>query len=110
MRDAPALLLVGTADTKAEELAYLRRTAEAQGARVALMDVGVLGTPPYAPEIGNAEVAAAAGTTLAALAALGDENAAMAAMARGAAAIARDRHARGELDGLIALGGTMGTD
>lgn len=110
MRDAPALLLVGTADTKAEELAYLRRCAEDQGARVALMDVGVLGTPPYAPEIGNAEVAAAAGTTLAALAALGDENAAMAAMACGAAAIARDRHARGELDGLIALGGTMGTD
>ena len=37
MRDAPALLLVGTADTKAEELAYLRRCAEDQGARVALL-------------------------------------------------------------------------
>ena len=82
----PAILVVGTCDTKADELRYLARCVEAQGADALVMDVGILGASPFAAAIGSAEVAAAAGTTLAALAALGDESAAMAAMARGAVA------------------------
>lgn len=106
----PTILLIGTADTKADELLFLKSCIEAQGGRAQVMDVGVLGTPPFAPDIANADVAAAAGTTLAALAALGDENAAMAAMAAGAVALALRAHAAGTLHGVLALGGTMGTD
>lgn len=106
----PRILVVGTADTKADELRYLSERVAAAGGVAATMDVGVLGTAPFPPDVRNAEVAAAAGTTLAALAALGDENAAMARMADGAAAIVRREHAAGRLDGVLALGGTMGTD
>ncbi len=106
----PAILVVGTCDTKADELRYLARCVEAQGADALVMDVGILGASPFAAAIGSAEVAAAAGTTLAALAALGDESAAMAAMARGAVVLALAARARGEVHGLLALGGTMGTD
>lgn len=106
----PRILVVGTADTKADELRLLAQAIDAAGGRASVMDVGVLGQPPFTPDVSNAEVAAAAGTTLAALAALDDENAAMAAMADGAAAIALARHGRGELHGVLALGGTMGTD
>lgn len=104
------ILLIGTADTKADELLFLRGRIEAGGGEVRLMDVGVLDGAPFVPEISNAQVAAAAGTTTAALAALGDENAAMAGMAGGAARLARALHAAGRIDGLLALGGTMGTD
>ena len=100
----PTILLIGTADTKADELLFLKSCIEAQGGRAQVMDVGVLGTPPFAPDIANADVAAAAGTTLAALAALGDENAAMAAMAAGAVALALRAHAAGTLPGALAPG------
>jgi len=107
---APRILVVGTCDTKADELQFIRRCIEAQGASVSMMDVGVLGTPPFAPEWPNHEVAAAGGRTLEAIAALGDENAAMAAMAEGAAALALRLVRGGRVQGVLALGGTMGTD
>jgi len=110
MSSRPRILVVGTADTKADELRYLGDRVAVAGGVASTMDVGVLGTPPFVPQVRNDNVAAAAGTTLAALAALGDENAAMAAMARGAAAIVSREHAAGRLDGVLALGGTMGTD
>jgi uncharacterized protein (UPF0261 family) len=104
------VLLVGTADTKSEELAFMRAQVIAQGMQAILMDVGVRAAGDVAIDVANDTVASAAGTTLAALAQGGDENAAMTAMARGAAALAADLHARGRVDGLLALGGTMGTD
>jgi len=107
---APRILVVGTCDTKADELQFIRRCIEAQGASVSMMDVGVLGTPPFVPEWPNHEVAAAGGRTLEAIAALGDENAAMAAMAEGAAALALRLVRGGRVQGVLALGGTMGTD
>lgn len=106
----PRILLVGTADTKADELLYLQRCIEGQGGEAAVMDVGVLGTPCFTPAIPSHAVATAAHTTLEALAALGDENAAMTKMAEGAVALALDLYARGEVHGLLAIGGTMGTD
>ena len=39
---APTILLVGTADTKSDELAFLRERLQALGAQALLMDVGVL--------------------------------------------------------------------
>ncbi len=107
---ARTVLLVGTADTKSEELAFMRAQVLDQGMQAMLMDVGVRAAGDVAVDIDHDAVASAAGTTIAALAQGGDENAAMTAMARGAAAIAADLHARGRVDGLLALGGTMGTD
>lgn len=104
------ILLVGTADTKSDELEFLRAAVQAQGASVLLMDVGVLAAGQVPVDIGNAEVAAAAGVTLREVMHCGDENAAMNLMARGAAALAARLHAQGRVDGLLALGGTMGTD
>lgn len=106
----PRILLIGTADTKSDELGYLRERIEAGGGSALVMDVGILGQAPFPPEIANAEVATAAGVALADLASLGDENAAMSLMARGAATLTGILHAEGRIDGLLALGGTMGTD
>ncbi|MDE1948237.1 MAG: Tm-1-like ATP-binding domain-containing protein, partial [Burkholderiales bacterium] len=104
------VLIVGTVDTKSDEIACLRASVEQQGARAVVMDVGVLGRGGCVAEIANAEVAAEAGATLAEIAASGDENSAMALMALGASRLARRLHAAGRFDGLLALGGTMATD
>ncbi|MBL0147465.1 MAG: Tm-1-like ATP-binding domain-containing protein [Ideonella sp.] len=104
------ILLVGTADTKSDELGFMRERLQALGAAVLLMDVGVLAAGHVAVDIANTEVATAAGTTLQAVIGSGDENSAMTLMASGAAAIAAQLHAQGRIQGLIALGGTMGTD
>lgn len=104
------ILLVGTADTKADELTFLREHIEAQGHTALVMDVGVLGEPAITPDIDHHRVAAAAGLRLAEIAALGDENLAMQRMAQGAASLASQLCASGEIDGVLAIGGTMGTD
>ena len=104
------ILLIGTADTKADELLFLQRCIEAQGGSAQIMDVGVLKAPPFTPAFSHRDVAAAAGTTIDAIIALGDENAAMSKMAEGAVALALQCYARGEVQGVLALGGTMGTD
>jgi uncharacterized protein (UPF0261 family) len=110
MKTGLNILIIGTADTKADELLFMQRCIEAEGARAQIMDVGVLGTPSFAPAYSNRAVAAAAGTTIEAIAALGDENAAMTKIAEGAVKLALDLYAAGQVHGVLALGGTMGTD
>jgi len=110
MKRAPVILLIGTVDTKSDEIGYLRECIERCGGRALVMDVGVLGHGAVTPDLSNAEVAATAGTTLADMAAGGDENSAMTQMAQGASLLAARLHAEGRIDGLLALGGTMGTD
>ncbi|MEP7099360.1 MAG: Tm-1-like ATP-binding domain-containing protein [Burkholderiales bacterium] len=110
MRKRPCVLVLGTADTKSAELQFLVDCILEQDAQALVMDVGVLGLPVITPDIRNDEVALAAGSTLAAVAALGDENAAMQSMARGATALACQLQRERRIDGMLALGGTMGTD
>jgi uncharacterized protein (UPF0261 family) len=110
MRKAPRILVVGTGDTKADELLIMQGCIARAGGVPIMMDVGVLADPPYRPEHDRHAVAAAAGTTIEAIAASGDENAAMTAMARGAARLAGGLQQAGAIDAFIGLGGTMGTD
>lgn len=104
------ILLIGTCDTKADEILFIKSCIEGQGAAVCIMDVGVLGKPRFTPEFTNDDVAAAAGTTLADICALGDENEAMTRVAHGAVALTRALYLGGKVQGMIALGGSMGTD
>ncbi|MEE8271861.1 MAG: Tm-1-like ATP-binding domain-containing protein [Alphaproteobacteria bacterium] len=110
MSNDPNILIIGTVDTKSDELLFMKTCIEAGGGRAMLMDVGVLGHPSVPPDITKHDVAAAAGTTIADIVALGDENKAMTRMADGASRLTRQRYVSGRIDGMIALGGTMGTD
>lgn len=106
----PRILLVGTADTKSDELLFMRQCLLDAGAEALVMDVGVLEPARFQPEVSNAEVAAAAGTSLEHIRGCGDENEAMTAMAVGASRLAAGLQRSGRIDGLLALGGSMGTD
>ena len=110
MTQALNILLIGTCDTKADEILFIKSCIEAQGATVAIMDVGILGKPHFTPDHSNDDVAHAAGTTLADICATGDENVAMTRVAEGAVALTLQLFAAGKVQGMIALGGSMGTD
>ncbi len=110
MKRQPVILLIGTVDTKCDEITYLRDCIQRCGGQALVMDVGILGRGTLLPDIGNADVAQAAGVTLQHVIDTGDENESMKLMAQGASLLAATLCAQGRMDGLLALGGTMGTD
>ncbi|WP_299730437.1 Tm-1-like ATP-binding domain-containing protein [uncultured Tateyamaria sp.] len=110
MSDQKTILVIGTYDTKDEELSYVADRIRDQGGAVLSMDVSVLGDPSKPTDISKHEVAAAGGATIQDAIDSDDENTAMQIMARGASLLCSQLHGAGRIDGMIALGGTMGTD
>lgn len=104
-----SIVIVGTLDTKGEEIGFARDVIEAQGVDVHVIDTGVMGEPAFTPDTTAARVAERAGTTLDALREGGDRGEAIEAMGEGAAAIATDLHESGKLDGILGLGGSGNT-
>jgi uncharacterized protein (UPF0261 family) len=104
------ILIAGTYDTKDDELTYLADCIRAQGGGVLSMDVSVLGDPKAPTDVSKHDVAEAGGSSIQAAIDSGDENIAMQIMARGAAAKALELYRAGRIDGVVVLGGTMGTD
>ncbi|MAS06503.1 MAG: hypothetical protein CL534_17705 [Ahrensia sp.] len=104
------ILVVGTYDTKNDELSYMAECIRAQGGGVVTMDVSVLGDPAEPTDWSKHDVAAEGGSSIEAAIDSGDENHAMQIMAAGAAALAARLHREGAINGVIVLGGTMGTD
>ena len=104
------ILLVGTYDTKDDELNYLADTIRAQGGQVLSMDVSVLDDPSKPTDISKHDVAQAGGHSIQEAIDSGDENTAMQIMAKGGAILAARLQAEGKVDGALVLGGTMGTD
>ena len=104
------ILVIGTADTKADELLYLKSCVEKVGGTALIMDVGVLGDPLFTPEYSKHDVAAAIGITNADIIALGDEHKAMIMQAKAATALTVELERTGKIDGMLAIGGSMATD
>jgi uncharacterized protein (UPF0261 family) len=103
------VVLLGTLDTKGREYAFLRERLLEHDVEVTVVDAGIHEPVGLEPDVGRDVVARAAGADVSALAAAGDRGAAVTAMAEGAEAIVVDLHARGQLDGILALGGSGGS-
>lgn len=104
------ILVIGTYDTKDAELNYLSQRISAQGGDVLSMDVSVLGDPADPTHYSKHQVAEEGGSSIQAAIDSGDENHAMQIMATGAAALSVRLYSQGLFNGVIVLGGTMGTD
>lgn len=104
------ILVVGTYDTKDDELNYIADVIRGQGGNVRTMDVSVLGDPSEPTDYSKHDVAQAGGSTIQAAIDSGDENHAMQIMANGASALALRLYREGAFDGVLLLGGSMGTD
>ncbi|MCB1355012.1 MAG: Tm-1-like ATP-binding domain-containing protein [Maritimibacter sp.] len=104
------ILVVGTYDTKDDELGYIAEVIRGQGGGVVTMDVSVLGDPSKPCDWSKHDVAEAGGSSIRAAIDSGDENIAMQIMADGAAALASKLYREGRFNGVVVLGGSMGTD
>ncbi len=104
------ILVVGTYDTKNDELEYLVERIRALDGGTLSMDISVLGDPDRPTDHSKHDVAEAGGSSVRAAIDSGDENTAMQIMARGACTLARKLFDEGKFDGVVVLGGTMGTD
>lgn len=106
----PPVAVIGTLDTKAEEIAHLAAEVASAGARPILYDCGARPPAPGAPtaDVPRGTIAAAAGSTAAAVAAMprGD---AVAAMGRGLRVVLGEAWRRGEVASAVAAGGSGGT-
>ncbi len=103
------IVIMGALDTKGAELEFLKQQIEARGHRTLVVDVGVQGQPAFAADVARQEVARAAGADVADLAAAGDRGGAVSTMTKGACAIAGQLLQKGQVDGIIAMGGGAGT-
>lgn len=104
-----AIVIVGTLDTKSEEISFARDIIESEGVDVHIVDTGVMGEPEIEPNTPPNDVADAAGTSLECLQKKGDRGMAMETMGEGAAKIAQRLHSEGRLDGVLGLGGSGNT-
>jgi uncharacterized protein (UPF0261 family) len=82
------ILVIGTYDTKDDELGFLAEVIQAQGGQVVTMDVSVLGDPSKPTDYSKHDVAQEGGSSIQAAVASGNENQAMQIMATGAALLA----------------------
>lgn len=103
------IMVIGTLDTKGEEVEYLRTRIESRGHQTIVVDVGILGEPLTRADIKREEIAEAGGAAIDELINHGDRRRAVQVMLRGASEIARDLYERGRLAGAVALGGGTGT-
>lgn len=113
MNGRKTVLLIGTCDTKGEEIAFMKDVIESENVACMVMDIGLMKDPMIKPDITRQEVAAASGHTLEDLieqALAGRYEASAEELAIGAARfMAEELVPNGTIDGVVAIGGSMGT-
>ena len=103
------IVVVGTLDTKEMEIRFVKELIEGKGHAPVVIDCGLLKEPSLVPDISRHQIAQAAGTTIEAILQTGDKNHAIGTMTRGVVQVTQNLHAKGELDGILSLGGVQGT-
>ena len=104
------IALIATLDTKGEEAQYLREQIEARGHRVVVIDTGILGEASVSVEVTRDEVAKAGGAaSVEEVRAYGNKQQSLEQMIKGTIAIITEMAARGEIHGVVSIGGGTGT-
>ena len=104
------ILMIGAFDTKGSEYDFLRGEISRFGHQVISVDTSVVGNPKgVVSDISADEVVSAAGRTIQELRDFNDRGRAMAAMADGAAVIARRLYDSEAFGGIIGMGGSGGS-
>ncbi len=106
VNSSASVLIFATLDTKGREASFVRDLLSGWGIATTLVDVGALAPPTVAPDVTREQIFALAGASPGAMA---DRGEAVTCAAEGAARFTREAHARGEVAGVIGLGGSAGT-
>ena len=109
MADKPRALIVATMDTKGREARFLADCLITEGIAVLILDAGIKGQCLGEVDVTREEVARAGGKSLQDVQNIGHEGKALEVMTNGAIKCARELHRQGRVQGVIGLGGSMGT-
>jgi len=104
-----AIAIIATLDTKGDQVEYLKGLIEGEGHNTVVIDAGVLGKPSFQPTVSRNQVAQAAGKNLEDIVKLNYEFHALAEMTEGVCKIVKEMCSNNKLNGLLAVGGSMGT-
>jgi uncharacterized protein (UPF0261 family) len=106
---AKTISLVGTLDTKGEEIYFLRSLILARGHEVIVADTGILGEPYLQADISRREIAIAGGEEIDSLKRRGEEAFAQKIMSAGLKKIILSLLESRKIHGLLAIGGGQGS-
>lgn len=106
---AKTIALVGTLDTKGEEIEFLRSLILARGHEVLIADTGILGEPYLQADISRREIAIAGESNIDILRKKGDEAFAQRVMAAGLKKSMHSLVDSRKIHGLLAIGGGQGS-
>ncbi len=98
------IVIVGTLDTKGVEVRFIKELVENYGYKAIVIDVGMKNPPLIQADIKREEVAAVGGGNLNL-----EFPKLIEAMRKGVSKVVRRLYEKGELDGMLAIGGGMGT-
>lgn len=101
--------ILGTLDTKGPEFKFIKDVVESTGLETIVINAGVVGKAYFDPDFTNRDVSKVGGFELDELIAKDDRGLAMDVMMKGSSKIVLDLFKKGELGGLISLGGSAGT-
>lgn len=104
-----SVLLLATLDTKGEEAHYIRSCLLHMKLSITIMDGGIMGASPFEADISRIEVAEAGGMSLDEVLDIGHEGKSLDIMIKGAGQLAVTLFEEGKIQGVISLGGSMGT-
>jgi len=105
-----SVLIIGTLDTKSQEIQYLRDRVWESGLQTIVLDNGVLGEPQgIVPDISAQETALAAGKTLDEVRKAASRGAAIDEMIKGCKILVKKLYDEGRIHGAISFGGAEGS-
>jgi uncharacterized protein (UPF0261 family) len=104
-----SIVLIGTLDTKGEEIGLLKTLILGRGHRVLVADTGILGEPYLQADLSREEIAIAGGGDIGGLKEKGDEAFAQRVMGEGLRKIVLSLVSEGRIQGLLAIGGGQGS-
>lgn len=103
------IVIIATLDTRGKAAEYFRDRIKERGHNPIVIDVcTVLKNPPFKPDITHEKVAEAIGKSIKEIASM-EEAEAISVMAEGTSNIVQGLLSSGKLDGIVGLGGSMGT-
>ena len=107
----PAILLIATLDTKAEEAFYIKKKIESFGQKVLLANTGVFLSFKEAADIkGEDIVKAGCGLTIEELKAKKSKGFSIESITKGIKKITRELYEEGKISAVLSIGGAQGTD
>jgi uncharacterized protein (UPF0261 family) len=101
-----SVIVMGTLDTKGEEILFLKQRLEQKHCPVIVIDVSMGSQPPSKADIGPEEIARLGGSTIEEIRASKDRGWLTQVMERGATEKVRQLYAAGKVGGIMAIGGS----